>query len=154
MSKYGVKKNIAIIVSAIAVTLLIGVASSAFLNYIQVASASTTTSTTTTSPSSANPIQLSAKEENQTYRWADAKAGTINPPLTVKAGATNTIDVKNPTDTEHNLIIESNGKEVASSGDIKPASSGSAKFSPQTGATYSYHCEYHPTTMKGTIQVG
>ena len=150
MSKYGDKKNIAIIVSAIAVTLLIGVASSAFLNYTQVASASTTTS----SPSSANPIQLSAKEENETYRWADAKAGTINPPLTVKAGATNTIDVKNPTDTEHNLIIESNGKEVASSGDIKPASSGSAKFSPQTGATYSYHCEYHPTTMKGTIQVG
>ena len=153
MSKYGVKKNIAIIVSAIAVTLLIGVASSAFLNYTQVASASTTTSTTS-SPSSANPIQLSAKEENETYRWADAKAGTINPPLTVKAGATNTIDVKNPTDTEHNLIIESNGKEVASSGDIKPASSGSAKFSPQTGTTYSYHCEYHPTTMKGTIQVG
>lgn len=153
MSKYGVKKNIAIIVSAIAVTLLIGVASSAFLTYTQVASASTTTSTTS-SPSSANPIQLSAKEENETYRWADANAGTINPPLTVKAGATNTIDVKNPTDTEHNLIIESNGKEVASSGDIKPASSGSAKFSPQTGATYSYHCEYHPTTMKGTIQVG
>jgi len=153
MSKYGVRKNAAIIVSAIAVTLLIGVASSAFLNYTQVASASTTTSTTS-SPSSANPIQLSAKEENETYRWADAKAGTINPPLTVKAGATNTIDVKNPTDTEHNLIIESNGKEVASSGDIKPASSGSAKFSPQTGATYSYHCEYHPTTMKGIIQVG
>jgi plastocyanin len=153
MLKYGVRKNAAIIVSAIAVTLLIGVASSAFLNYTHVASASTTTSTTS-SPSSANPIQLSAKEVNQTYRWADAKAGTINPPLTVKAGATNTIDVKNPTDTEHNLIIESNGKEVASSGDIKPASSGSAKFSPQTGATYSYHCEYHPTTMKGTIQVG
>jgi plastocyanin len=153
MSKYGVKKNIAVIVSAIAVTLLIGVASSAFLNYTHVASASTTTSTTS-SPSSANPIQLSAMEVNQTYRWADAKAGTINPPLTVKPGATNTIDVKNPTDTEHNLIIESNGKEVASSGDIKPASSGSAKFSPQTGATYSYHCEYHPTTMKGTIQVG
>ena len=153
MSKYGDKKNIAIIVSAIAVTLLIGVASSAFLNYTQVASASTTTSTTS-SPSSANPIQLSAKEENETYRWADAKARTINPLLTVKAGATNTIDVKNPTDTEHNLIIESNGKEVASTGDIKPASSGSAKFSPQTGATYSYHCEYHPTTMKGTIQVG
>ena len=153
MPKYGVKKNIAVIVIAIAVTLLIGVASSAFLNYTQVASASTTTSTTS-SPSSANPIQLSAKEENQTYRWADAKAGTINPPLAVKAGATNTIDVKNPTDTEHNLIIESNGKEVASSGDIKPASSGSAKFSPQSGATYSYHCEYHPTTMKGTIQVG
>jgi plastocyanin len=153
MLKYGVRKNAAIIVSAIAVTLLIGVASSAFLNYTQVASASTTTSTTS-SPSSANPIQLSAKEENETYRWVDTNAGTINPPLTVKAGATNTIDVKNPTDTEHNLIIESNGKEVASSGDIKPASSGSAKFSPQTGATYSYHCEYHPTTMKGTIQVG
>jgi plastocyanin len=152
MSKYGVRKNAAIIVSVIAVTLLIGVASSAFRNYTQVASASIPT--TSSSPSSANPIQLSAKEENQTYRWADAKAGTINPPLTVKAGATNTIDVKNPTDTKHNLIIESNGKEVASSGDIKPASSGSAKFSPQTGATYSYHCEYHPTTMKGTIQVG
>lgn len=95
---------------------------------------------------------MSAKEVDEVYRWADSN-GTINPTLKLVANTDNIIKIKNPTDEKHELVIESNGRELASSGDINPDSSGQLTFKPTMTGTFGYHCEYHPETMKGTIQV-
>jgi plastocyanin len=64
----------------------------------------------------------------------------------------NLIKIQNPTDTKHELIIDTTNGHP-SSGDIKPDSSGQLSFKPTTTGTFTYHCAYHPQTMKGTIQV-
>jgi hypothetical protein len=70
-----------------------------------------------------------------------------------------TFTVQNPTYTKHELIIaDSQGKDLATSGDIQPGGSGILNF--KTNMTSSggnnmlgYHCEYHPDLMKGAIQI-
>ena len=52
------------------------------------------------------------------------------------------------------MIIESQqGNELATSGDIEPISSGELSFRPNMTGTFEYHCEYHPDTMKGMIEI-
>jgi hypothetical protein len=66
----------------------------------------------------------------------------------------NVVQLNNPTDSKHQLVIISGGKEVASSGDIEPGKSGELTFAKvNQGETLEYHCLYHPTTMKGTITI-
>ncbi len=101
-----------------------------------------------------NVIKMRAKEVDEVYRWTAASDGSINPTLKLVANTNNIIQIKNPTDEKHELVIESNGRELASSGDINPDSSGQLTFKPTVTGTLGYHCEYHPETMKGTIQVG
>jgi plastocyanin len=104
------------------------------------------------SSSSSNTIQLSAKEQSEgVYRWVSSSAGTINPTLNVSPNTNNIIKIQNPTDTKHELIIDTNGHP--SSGDINPNSPGQLSFNPTMTGTFTYHCAYHPLTMKGTIQV-
>jgi hypothetical protein len=103
-----------------------------------------------------NAIQLSANEKkgllNRIYTWAN-KEGT-NPILNFKQNAHNVVQLKNPTDSVHQLVITSAGKQVASSGDIKPGKSGELTFAnANQGETLEYHCLYHPNTMKGTITI-
>jgi plastocyanin len=107
-------------------------------------------STTGSTPQS-NTIKMSAKEVDEVYRWSNET--TINPTLKLVANANNVIQIANPTDTKHELVIESNDTELASSGDIAPDSSGQLMFKPSMAGTFEYHCEYHPDTMKGTIEV-
>jgi plastocyanin len=112
----------------------------------------TTAAAASSSSSSSNTIQLSTKEESSgVYRWIGSSGGTINPTLKVSANTANIIKIQNPTDTKHQLIIDTNTQ--SSSGDINPNSSGQLSFKPTTTGTFTYHCEYHPQTMKGTIQV-
>jgi uncharacterized cupredoxin-like copper-binding protein len=102
--------------------------------------------------SSTNTLQLSANEKKGVYTWAN-KEGT-NPILNFKQNADNVVQLKNPTDSVHQLIITSAGKQVASSGDIKPGKSGELSFTNvNQGETLEYHCLYHPSTMKGTITI-
>ncbi len=49
------------------------------------------------------------------------------------------------------MVIDAQGKEVATSIDIAPGASGLLSFRPNGTGLFSYHCEYHPDTMKGTI---
>ena len=103
-----------------------------------------------------NALQLSANEKkgllNRIYTWAN-KEGT-NPILNFKQNADNVVQLKNPTDSVHQLVITSAGKQVASSGDIKPGKSGELSFAnANQGETLEYHCLYHPNTMKGTITI-
>lgn len=105
------------------------------------------------SSSGNSSLALSVKETTGVYKWTNASTGAENPELNIKTNANNTIKIQNPTDTKHALIIESQGKEVASSGDVLPGSSGQVSFRPNGTGTFSYHCEYHPDTMKGTIKL-
>jgi len=83
-----------------------------------------------------------------TYREA-----AINPTLNFKANSNQTIQIQNPTGFKHQLIIDLNGKQLATSGDLHSGSSGQVSFKPNMTGTFGYHCLYHPTTMKGIIQV-
>ena len=95
---------------------------------------------------------MSPKEVNEVYRWSSPD-GSINPTLKLVASTNNIIQIKNPTDEKHELVIESRGTELASSVDINPASSGQLTFKPTMTGTFGHHCQYHPETMGGTIQV-
>ena len=99
-----------------------------------------------------NAIQLSAKEEPSGYRWVDTTSGVINPTLNLNTGTNKAIQLQNPTDAKHQLIIDdSNGKQLVTREDIAYGSSGQLSFTPGISGTFQYHCLYHPTTMKGTI---
>ena len=112
------------------------------------------TSSSQSTSSSSNTIQLSTKEVSPgVYRWISSSSGAINPTLKVSSNTVNTIKIQNPTDTKHELIIDTGADVLPSSDDIKPDSSGQLSFKPTTTGTFTYHCAYHPFTMKGTIQV-
>ena len=98
-------------------------------------------------------IQLSAKEASGGYRWINATNGAINPTMNFAVNTNKTIQLQNPTDTKHQLIIDVSGKHLTS-GDIASGSSGLLSFKPGVTGVFQYHCLYHPTTMKGIIQVG
>ena len=93
------------------------------------------------------------KDAGGIYKWTNATNGLENPELNLKANVNNIIQIQNPTNTKHELVIDSQGKEVATSGDIAPGASGQASFRPNGTGLFSYHCEYHPDTMKGTIKL-
>ena len=98
-------------------------------------------------------IQLSAKEATGGYRWINATNGAINPTLNFAVNTNKTIQLQNTTDAKHQLIIDVNGKQLTSD-DIASGSSGLVSFKPGVSGVFQYHCLYHPTTMKGIIQVG
>ena len=106
----------------------------------------------TTSPT--NTIQLSTKEQKPgVYNWIGTSNGATNPTLKVSANASNLIKIQNPTDTKHELIIDTGADVLPSSDDMNPNSSGQLSFKPTMTGTFTYHCAYHPFTMKGTIHV-
>jgi len=98
-------------------------------------------------------VQLSAKLVGSDFKWINSANGEINPTLMLKANTPQTIQIQNPTQAMHQLVIDFNGKQVATSGDIAAGSSGQLSFTPNQVGTFGYHCLYHPTTMKGIIQV-
>jgi plastocyanin len=114
---------------------------------------SSAVSTSSGAKSDYNSIALSVKQDGGVYKWTNATNGVENPELNLKTNVNNTIQIQNPTDTKHELVIDSQGKEVAASGDIAPGASGQASFRPNGTGLFSYHCEYHPDTMKGTIKL-
>ena len=104
---------------------------------------------TDTSQGMTKIIQISVAQEEEGYRWSNIQ-GT-NPTLKVLTNTNNTVQIQNPTNEKHEMIIESKGNEVASSGDIARHSSGQLSFAPNRTGTFEYHCEYHPDTMKGIV---
>ena len=117
-------------------------------------SSSSSSKDTSASNSSSNTssIALNALElKNETYRWQNTSEA-INPTLHLIENTDYLIKIKNPTDTKHELIIGSNGTELAKSNEIKPGKNGKLNFANSTG-TFEYHCEYHPDTMKGIIEI-
>jgi len=115
-----------------------------------------TASSTSTNASASNSntsISFNALEQkNATYRWQNTSKA-INPTLHLIAGTDYLIKIKNPTDTKHELIIGSNGTELAKSNEIEPDKNGKFTFNANSTGTLEYHCEYHPDTMKGIIEI-
>jgi hypothetical protein len=102
-------------------------------------------------------ILLNATEMGEEqYRWTDS-SGAENPTFDLVANNEYTVKISNPTDEEHELIIDSNadGKtsEIAKSGDIEPGDIVEFKFNTEEAEGLGYHCEYHPDMMNGTITV-
>jgi plastocyanin len=110
--------------------------------------------TTTTRTNGAATIQLSAKEiTSGVYRWTNSTTGMFNPSMKVFANANNIIKIQNPTDTKHELIIDTGADVLPSSGDLVPHGSGQLSFTPTSTGTFTYHCAYHPSTMNGIVKV-
>ena len=112
-----------------------------------------------------NTIILEAKEvgedetaegEDEIYRWVDG-TGTENPHLNIVSNTEYTIKIDNPTDEEHELIIDSesdgNKSAVAEGPEIEPGDNGEFKFMSNQVGELGYHCKYHPDQMNGTITV-
>ena len=88
------------------------------------------------------------------YRWIDTTNGAINPTMNFNVGTAKTIQLKNPTDDTHQLVVDGpSGNQLATSGDIQSGSSSQLSFKPGMTGTVEYHCIYHPATMKGIIHV-
>ena len=68
-----------------------------------------------------------------------------------------TINMENPTDEEHELLITSdsdgNINEIAKGPEIEPGEDGEFEFTATQIGELGYHCEYHPDQMNGTITV-
>jgi plastocyanin len=74
--------------------------------------------------------------------------------MNFNVGTSKTIQLQNPTDAIHQLVIDDpNGNQLATSGNIASGSSSQLSFKPGTTGVLEYHCLYHPITMKGIIQV-
>ncbi|MDW0139860.1 MAG: cupredoxin domain-containing protein [Nitrososphaeraceae archaeon] len=124
------------------------------------------TSNATSTASSNNTIILNAAEageeetaeagEEEMYRWVDS-TGAENPDLNIISNTEYTIKIDNPTDEEHELIIDSesagNTSAIAESGDIEPGKNVEFKFKAEQVGELGYHCKYHPDMMNGTINV-
>jgi plastocyanin len=125
--------------------------------------ASKSTSEKTTDSSSAsesaadnqdsNSIVMNALElTNGTYRWENASHG-INPTLHLVPGTDYNIKIDNPTDSKHELIVGTNGTEIAGSKSVKAGKNTEFIFNANSSGILEYHCEYHPDTMKGIIEI-
>jgi plastocyanin len=151
--------NIVLASALLSTALLFGVVFSLYGYHGQMAVAapkgkSTTATATTSSTATNGMIKLSAKEvKSGVYAWIDNSTGKTNPTLKVFANANNTISIQNPTDTKHELIIDTGSDVLPSSDDIAAHGVGQLAFSPNMTGTFTYHCAYHPFTMKGTIQI-
>jgi plastocyanin len=100
-----------------------------------------------------NTIILNPSEVNGTYRWVN-NSGGINPTLDITMGNEYRIKINNPTDEEHELIIENTeNSKVASSEEIAPGKNTEFKFKTEETGELNYYCEYHPETMKGIIKI-
>ena len=157
-----VKKTITIVSTAIIVAIVsFSTTTSSSISSVTMVLAQQTDNNTTTTPTtitlSENVVQVNATEIKG-YKWQIN--GQFNPDLRMLANTAYTFTVQNPTDSTHNLIIaDSQGKDLATSGDIQPGG-GSGILNFKTNMTSSgggnmlgYHCEYHPDLMKGAIQI-
>lgn len=100
-----------------------------------------------------NTIILNPSEINGTYRWVNSSGG-IDPTLDITKGNAYQFKINNPTDEEHELVIETEkNSKVGGSGDIEPSKNIEFEFKAKNSGELNYYCEYHPETMRGIIKV-
>ena len=103
-----------------------------------------------------NEDETAEEGKDEAYRWVDS-TGAENPDLNIISNTEYTIKIDNPTDEEHELIIDSesagNKSTIAESGDIEPGKNVEFKFKTDQPGELGYHCKYHPDMMNGTINV-
>ena len=69
--------------------------------------------------------------------------------LDFKAGEKVTVTVENKDGVEHNFTF----KAAKADKDVEAGETAKATFTVPAAGTYEFHCEYHPTQMKGTVTV-
>lgn len=69
--------------------------------------------------------------------------------IDLRAGKTVTISATNDGAAKHNLTI----KDLKVNVDLPPGTTKTATVKGAKAGTYEFHCEYHPTQMKGTVTV-
>lgn len=159
-------KNVIKTITIVSISIIVAIVSfsttSSSISSVPTALAQQTDKNTTTTPTPTitltdNAVQVNATEING-YKWQIN--GQINPDLRMLANTAYTFTVQNPTDSRHELrIADSQGKDLATSGDIKPGGgSGILNFKTKTsggggGDMLRYYCQYHPHMMKGSIQI-
>jgi hypothetical protein len=100
-----------------------------------------------------NAIIFNALEsKNETYRWQNTSQ-RINPTLNLIAHTYYAIKIKNPTNAKHEIIIGTNRTEPAKSNSINPGKKQIWSSMLIQRGVFEYHCEYHPDTMKGVIEI-
>jgi len=145
-------KSNRILVLIISAAFLIEISYVSSQNTFQVQSASAANTNSTNGFSGAT--LLSAKEvKDGVYNWISGSNGAANPTIKALVNSKNIIKIQNPTDTKHELIIDTGTDVLPSSDDIAPNGSGQLVFNPTSTGTFTYHCAYHPFTMKGIIHV-
>ncbi|MDQ3620323.1 MAG: cupredoxin domain-containing protein [Actinomycetota bacterium] len=70
-------------------------------------------------------------------------------PESLTAAAGDTIEFTNEDDAEHNISAEEAGLDE----DVEAASSTTVDLADVEPGTYDFICEYHPDSMKGTLEV-
>jgi plastocyanin len=93
-------------------------------------------STASPATTSGNTVTMQAKDYSYTPTAVQAKNGKL------------TFVINNSGSVEHNFTVS----DLKINQDVKAGTSATVTVSAKPG-TYSFHCEYHPTTMKGTITV-
>jgi plastocyanin len=145
-------------VVVLSATVLFGMISNNLFGYpLQIATGaqgSNALKATTATTTNGTTIQLTAKEVSHgVYRWIDAINGAANPKLKVFENANNIIKIQNPTDTKHQLIIDTGADVLPASGVVAANGNGQLSFNPNMPGTFTYHCAFHPFMMQGTIQI-
>ncbi|HZA07094.1 MAG TPA: cupredoxin domain-containing protein [Nitrososphaeraceae archaeon] len=136
-------------------TVLFGVMiSNTLFGYYHVATAQGNNAPKATTATATTTIQLTSKEvSNGVYRWIDVNNGAANPKLKVFENTNNIIKIQNPTDTKHQLIIDTGADDLPASGVVAANGNGQLSFNPNQLGTFTYHCAFHPFMMQGTIQI-
>ncbi|HEX2049423.1 MAG TPA: cupredoxin domain-containing protein [Actinomycetota bacterium] len=70
-------------------------------------------------------------------------------PTSLSVAAGGTIEVTNEDDAKHNVTVEEAGIDE----DVDPNGSVSVDVGDAEPGSYDFVCEYHPDTMKGTLEV-
>ncbi|MEP6623548.1 MAG: cupredoxin domain-containing protein [Acidimicrobiia bacterium] len=98
----------------------------------------TTTPTAPAAPTSNGPITTIA-----------ARDFAFTPTSITLTKGDNTLKVTNSGSVKHNLTVEG----LKLNQDLPPGATQTVSLTAKPGS-YPFHCEYHPTQMKGTITVG
>jgi len=162
LKNFSIFNGILLVVSGLFLGLNVGVSTSQATNETDSLSENKTmfsnnSSNETSAASDNGTIILNAAEVGQEqYRWVNSSGGE-NPSLNIIANKDYTIKISNPTEEEHELIIDSkaDGKtsQIAKSKEIKPEKDIEFNFKTDQVGELGYHCKYHPDMMKGTINV-
>jgi plastocyanin len=102
------------------------------------APATTAASPTATTAGGSGPVALVA--ENVSFSTDK---------LSFKAGEKVIVTVENKDGIEHNFTFEAAKVNT----DVEGGKTAKATFTVPAPGTYNFHCEYHPTVMKGTVTV-
>jgi hypothetical protein len=100
----------------------------------------------TTNASTSNPNQLSVKEEetSSVYKWINAGNTTAeNPKIKAFTNTNKTINIQNPADTKHELVIDTGADVLPSNNDLLPNRSEQISFNLNMTGTFAYHCAYY-----------